>query len=217
MLERVGASARIQVSDTGVGIEPALLPHVFNRFLQADSTSSRQHGGLGLGLAIVRHLAELHGGSARAESAGPGLGATFTVELPILAAGSGRGERAAIERAPGAEPRLLRLDGLRVLVVDDHDDARELIRTVLQQCGADVAVATGADEALISPCRVPTASTSSGACARASVLPAAPRCRRWRSRRTRAPSIAPARWPPASRPTPPSRSRPTSWPRWCTR
>ena len=148
VLERVGASARIQVSDTGVGIEPALLPHVFNRFLQADSTSSRQHGGLGLGLAIVRHLAELHGGSARAESAGPGLGATFTVELPILAAGSGRGERAAIERAPGAEPRLPRLDGLRVLVVDDHDDARELIRTVLQQCGADVAVATGADEAL---------------------------------------------------------------------
>ena len=148
MLERVGASARIQVSDTGVGIEPALLPHVFNRFLQADSTSSRQHGGLGLGLAIVRHLAELHGGSARAESAGPGLGATFTVELPILAAGSGRGERAAIERAPGAEPRLPRLDGLRVLVVDDHDDARELIRTVLQQCGADVVVATGADEAL---------------------------------------------------------------------
>jgi PAS domain S-box-containing protein len=148
VLERVGASARIQVSDTGVGIEPALLPHVFNRFLQADSTSSRQHGGLGLGLAIVRHLAELHGGSVRAESAGPGLGATFTLELPILVAGSGRGERLAIERTAGAEPRLPRLDGVRVLVVDDHDDARELIQTVLQQCGAEVVVAASADEAL---------------------------------------------------------------------
>jgi PAS domain S-box-containing protein len=148
VLERVGANARIQVADTGIGIEPALLPHVFNRFLQADSTSSRKHGGLGLGLAIVRHLAELHGGSVRAESAGPGHGATFTLELPILIAGSGRGERVAIERLEGVEPRLPRLDGLRVLVVDDHDDARELISTVLEQCGADVAVAGSADEAL---------------------------------------------------------------------
>ncbi|PYM25014.1 MAG: hybrid sensor histidine kinase/response regulator [Candidatus Rokuibacteriota bacterium] len=147
VLERVGATARIQVSDTGIGIEPALLPHVFNRFLQADSTSSRKHGGLGLGLAIVRHLAELHGGSARAESAGPDLGATFTLELPILVVGSGRGERVAVEAA-GTDTRLPRLEGLRVLVVDDHDDARELIRTVLQQCGADVAVAASADEAL---------------------------------------------------------------------
>jgi len=148
LLDRVGATARIQVTDTGIGIEPALVPHVFNRFLQADSTSSRKHGGLGLGLAIVRHLAELHGGSVRAESAGPGLGATFTLELPILAPGSGRGERLAVERIDGMEPRLPRLDGLRVLVVDDHDDARELIRTVLEQCGADVAVAGSADDAL---------------------------------------------------------------------
>jgi len=148
LLDRVGATARIQVTDTGIGIEPSLVPHVFNRFLQGDSTSSRKHGGLGLGLAIVRHLAELHGGSVRAESAGPGLGATFTLELPILAPGSGRGERVAVERVEGIEPRLPRLDGLRVLVVDDHDDARELIRTVLEQCGADVAVAGSADEAL---------------------------------------------------------------------
>jgi PAS domain S-box-containing protein len=148
MLERVGATARIQVSDTGIGIEPALVPHVFNRFLQADSTSSRKHGGLGLGLAIVRHLTEMHGGSVRAESAGPDLGATFTVELPILSPGTGRGERVAVERIDGLEPRLPRLDGLRVLVVDDHDDARELIRTVLDQCGADVAVAGSAEEAL---------------------------------------------------------------------
>ena len=147
VLERVGATARIQVSDTGIGIEPALVPHVFNRFLQADSTSSRKHGGLGLGLAIVRHLAELHGGSVRAESAGPGLGATFTVELPILAVGSGRGERTAVETV-STDARLPRLDGVRVLVVDDHDDARELIRAVLQQCGADVAVAASADDAL---------------------------------------------------------------------
>ena len=147
-LERVGATAQIQVSDTGIGIEPAMLPHVFNRFLQADSTSSRKHGGLGLGLAIVRHLAELHGGSVRAESAGPGRGATFTLELPILTAGSGRGERVAVEPVEGIEPRLSRLDGLRVLVVDDHVDARELIRTVLEQCGADVAMAASADEAL---------------------------------------------------------------------
>jgi CheY-like chemotaxis protein len=138
------------VTDTGIGIEAALLPHVFTRFLQADGTSSRKHGGLGLGLAIVRHLAELHGGVVRAESAGPGLGATFTLELPLLTAGSGRGERAAVETVrTGAETAPLpRLDGLRVLVVDDHDDARELVRTVLQQCGADVAAATSADAAL---------------------------------------------------------------------
>jgi CheY-like chemotaxis protein len=148
ILERVGASARIQVSDTGAGIEPALLPYIFNRFLQADGTSSRKHGGLGLGLAIVRHLTELHGGSVRAESAGPGLGATFTVELPILTVGDVRGEPLAVEAAGGVEPRLPRLDGLRVLVVDDHDDARELVRAVLEQCGADVVTAGSAGDAL---------------------------------------------------------------------
>src|SRR5204862_3458411 len=123
VLERVGASARIQVSDTGVGIEPALLPHVFKRFLQADSTSSRRHGGLGLGLAIVRHLAELHGGTVRAESAGPGQGATFTVELP-LAAASGRRGRGEVAPGIGASDSVLL--GLRLLIVEDHRDTADL-------------------------------------------------------------------------------------------
>jgi PAS domain S-box-containing protein len=147
VLERVGATARLQVRDTGVGIEPELLAQIFNPFQQADSSSSRRHGGLGLGLAIVRHLVDLHAGTVRAESAGRGSGATFTVELPTLPVGSGA---AAIAPAVREDPAagLARLDGLRVLVVDDHADARALVSAVLHQCGADVVTADSAAAAL---------------------------------------------------------------------
>jgi CheY-like chemotaxis protein len=145
-LGRAGVHARLSVADSGEGIEPRMLPHVFEAFQQADSTTTRAHQGLGLGLAIVRQLVEAHGGRARVESAGRGQGAIFVVELPIIAlrgsrAGAGRVSR---EGSGGA----VRLDGLRVLVVDDHDDARELLGLVLRERGAEVLLAAGVSEAL---------------------------------------------------------------------
>ncbi len=141
----------ISVTDTGQGISPEFLPHVFDSFWQADSSSIRQHGGLGLGLAIVRHLAELHGGSVSADSAGAGKGATFSVRLPIAplrveaeqpAAGSKPGEwTMPLNAAPI-------LKGLSILVVDDEEDARQLIRHVLTSYGAAVITAGSAGEAL---------------------------------------------------------------------
>ncbi|HEY3065333.1 MAG TPA: PAS domain-containing protein [Methylomirabilota bacterium] len=144
-LEGIGDHARISVSDTGVGISPAFLPHLFERFRQADSTATRTHGGLGIGLALVRHLVELHGGRVRAESAGEGQGATFTVELPLLPTTT---TPAALrsELTPAAEG-LPALDGVRVLVVDDEADARELVTAVLERCGAIVEPAASAAEA----------------------------------------------------------------------
>src|SRR5262249_52797003 len=132
------------VTDSGEGIEPPLLAHVFEPFQQADSTTTRSHQGLGLGLAIVRQLVEAHGGRVRAESAGRGQGATFTVELPIIAL---RAPRTGAQIEPG-ERAALRLDGLRVLVVDDHGDARELLGLVLRERGAEVLLAGGVAEAL---------------------------------------------------------------------
>ncbi len=149
--------AQIQVSDTGKGISPDFLPYVFERFRQADSTSTRSNKGLGLGLAIARHLVELHGGTIQAESAGIGQGATFTVMLPLLAIPSAKeaqtsnsnqmqvpmvGEdTAALENPP-------RLDGLQVLVVDDEADVREWISTVLTESGAQVIAVGSVGEAL---------------------------------------------------------------------
>jgi PAS domain S-box-containing protein len=151
-LERVNSQVEIAVADTGSGIDPEFLPHVFERFRQADQRTTRSHGGLGLGLAIVRHLVELHGGSVRADSGGEGTGSTFTVTLPValIHRREEAGERvhpAAREAMPAHEcPE--RLDGLRVLVVDDEQDARELLAAGLGQCGAVVTTASSAGEAL---------------------------------------------------------------------
>jgi PAS domain S-box-containing protein len=151
-LERVNSHIEIVVTDTGSGIKPEFLPHVFERFRQADQTTTRQHGGLGLGLAIVRHLVELHGGTVQAESAGEGQGATFTVRLPLVPIY--QKERSAERVHPSAREPLAsfscpeRLDGLTVLVVDDEADTRELLKVGISQCGAEVIVAASAREAL---------------------------------------------------------------------
>ncbi|MGH6690864.1 MAG: response regulator, partial [Gammaproteobacteria bacterium] len=128
--------------DTGIGIDPEFLPLVFERFRQADSTTSRRHGGLGLGLAIVRHLTEAHGGSVSAESAGEGRGATFTVHLPV------RAIRRRVDVAVPEEAGVRALAGLQVLLVDDEPDTREVLRTLLEVQGARVSVAASAGEAL---------------------------------------------------------------------
>jgi signal transduction histidine kinase/ActR/RegA family two-component response regulator len=150
--ERVNSHLEIVVSDTGQGIASDFLPHVFDRFRQADQKTSRQHGGMGLGLAIVRHLVELHGGHVSALSEGEGQGATFTVRLPIspiyqLDPSGSRVHPAARDLLPANEPTE-RLDGLRILVVDDEPDTRDLLRQGLESCGASVRVAGSAAEAV---------------------------------------------------------------------
>jgi len=141
-LERTGAEAELCVSDTGRGIAPEFLPHIFDCFRQADSSSTRAHGGLGLGLAIVRHLVELHGGNVQAESAGANLGATFTVRLPLPALAAGEG-------SSGSRPEdLPSLRGVSILVVDDALDARESLAMLLEECGAHVTAVASAPEAL---------------------------------------------------------------------
>jgi PAS domain S-box-containing protein len=148
-LHRAGSQVRIVVGDNGPGIPAELLPHVFDRFRQADSSSTRRHAGLGLGLAIVRHLVELHGGTVTVASDGPGLGATFTVSLPVRPLGTVPG--AAAEES--LEPRLAPtaespLRGLRTLVVEDDPDSLEMVCTLLAQRGADVRPALSTAEAL---------------------------------------------------------------------
>ena len=134
----------LTVRDTGKGIEPEFIPHVFERFRQADSSATRPQGGLGLGLSIVKRLVELHGGSVTATSEGVGRGATFALTLP--SADSDSCERGPSD--PGASPRsAVSLAGVRVLVVDDDDDAREVMALALSQSGATVFVARSAAEA----------------------------------------------------------------------
>ena len=150
--ERVNSHLEIIVSDTGQGIASDFLPHVFDRFRQADQKTSRQHGGMGLGLSIVRHLVELHGGTVRAASEGVGQGATFTVMLPItpvyqVDASGSRVHPGARDLSPAPDGNE-RLDGLRILVVDDEPDTRELLRQGLEYCGATVKVAGSAADAL---------------------------------------------------------------------
>jgi signal transduction histidine kinase/ActR/RegA family two-component response regulator len=150
-LQRVNSHVEIVVSDTGEGIAPSVLPFVFDRFRQADSSSRRAHSGLGLGLALVKHLVELHGGSVSAQSPGEGLGATFVVKLPValLEASAERLARgpAATRSDDGQLPRA-RLNGMRVLVVDDDHEALELASAILNGAGATVRVSASAADAL---------------------------------------------------------------------
>ncbi|WP_242340894.1 MULTISPECIES: ATP-binding protein [Anaeromyxobacter] len=149
-LAREGDEVTIHVRDTGAGLDPAFLPHLFERFRQADSSSTRAHGGLGLGLALVRHLVEAHGGSVSASSDGPGRGATFAVRLPISPQRPRRTSETA--PAPPTGPRELRplagLERVRVLVVDDDPDTLDVVRQVLEAAGALVTAAASAREAL---------------------------------------------------------------------
>ena len=151
-LAREGADVRIQVSDSGQGIDPELLPYVFDRFRQADSSTRRRFGGLGLGLSIVKHLVELHGGTVQAQSEGEGRGSTFTVLLPIRAVRTDESgddpEADESEQRSTAGLPLVRLDALRVLVVDDEPDARRLLVKVLREAGAVVTAAASAAEAI---------------------------------------------------------------------
>ncbi|MDP8966545.1 MAG: PAS domain S-box protein [Cyanobacteriota bacterium] len=141
-LERIDSQAQIKVTDTGRGISPDFLPYVFDYFRQADSTSTRAFGGLGLGLAIVRHLVELHGGTVWAESPGVGQGTTFTVRLPLSAIPPKTNQGS---RQPDC---LLDLSELKILVVDDEVDSREFVAFVLKQYGAVVTAVASAGEAL---------------------------------------------------------------------
>ncbi|MGH9904840.1 MAG: hybrid sensor histidine kinase/response regulator [Pyrinomonadaceae bacterium] len=145
-LERDNSHATLEVRDTGEGISPEFLPRVFDRFRQADSSTTRTYGGLGLGLAIVRHLVELHGGSVSAESEGKGKGASFSASFPVMA------ERAEPLRSGLSSDNLRHelqpLDGLRVLLVDDEEDARQIISTVIARTGAEVKACESASEAL---------------------------------------------------------------------
>jgi signal transduction histidine kinase/CheY-like chemotaxis protein len=139
-LRRAGSQAEVVVEDSGQGIAPEMLPHVFERFRQADSSSTRAHGGLGLGLALVKHLVELHGGTVAARSAGLGRGATFAVTLPLRTPDLPDGPVAPLPKAAGAPEfqGLARLDGLRVLVVDDDAEAVRLADAILTAAGATV-------------------------------------------------------------------------------
>jgi PAS domain S-box-containing protein len=153
VLQRVESHIEICVADTGIGIKPQFLAQIFERFRQLEASATRSYGGLGLGLSIVRHLTELHGGTVHAESGGEDRGATFTVRLPLTAV-QRRAE--AVERLHPKTPRELPpdyklpdLSQVKVLVIDDEPDARELIATVLEECGAEVLSAGNAAEALM--------------------------------------------------------------------
>jgi PAS domain S-box-containing protein len=149
IVERVNSHIEITVSDSGRGIKPEFLPHVFERFRQADASTTRQYGGLGLGLSIVKQLVELHGGHIRVTSAGEGLGATFIVSLPMAAVhGDEKREHPTSRYNAALECEDIKLDDLCVLVIDDEPDARELIRRVLSQCNAHVITAASAEEGL---------------------------------------------------------------------
>jgi CheY-like chemotaxis protein len=150
-LERVDSHIEVVVSDTGIGIRPDFLPYVFERFRQADAATTRNTGGLGLGLSIVRHIVEMHGGTVHASSEGEGRGATFFVRLPLMIV------QPEGVREPREHPRTERITpleglenlvGVRVLAIDDEEDALELLRVVLETAGADVTTVSSAAVAL---------------------------------------------------------------------
>jgi signal transduction histidine kinase/CheY-like chemotaxis protein len=152
VLQRVESHVEIAVSDTGIGIEPEFLPHVFEPFRQASGGTMRRHGGLGLGLSIVRHIVELHGGEITVHSDGPGHGATFTVRFPLLPSTREVGlptRRHPIAGDASASVHLGRLDGIGVLIVDDESSSSEALGVLFDSCGAEVRVADSAAAALI--------------------------------------------------------------------
>ncbi|MGE3509587.1 MAG: chemotaxis protein CheB [Vicinamibacterales bacterium] len=140
-LEASDGQARIVVSDTGIGLRPEIIPHLFNRFVQAESSMTRAHGGLGLGLAIVRHIVNVHGGEVHAESPGERQGATFTVTLPLAM-------REVMPATMGRRAVARSIDGIRVLLVEDDDDTREASATMIEELGADVRAVPSAAEGL---------------------------------------------------------------------
>ena len=152
-VQRVDSHAEIVVSDSGVGISKEFLPYVFDRFRQADASSTRIHGGLGLGLSIVRQLVDLHGGSVSVHSEGDGKGTTFTITLPFVGVVNNQNEAEAFHPTQSEEVISLQglpsLQGLKVLVVDDEADTRELIREVLKECGSEVITSNSAADALV--------------------------------------------------------------------
>ena len=151
-VQRVESHVEIVVTDSGVGISKEFLPYVFDRFRQADGSTTRIHGGLGLGLSIVHQLVDLHGGSVSAHSEGEGMGATFTINLPFVGVVSSQKEAEMVNTVYSDEINTLdglpSLEGLKVLVVDDEADTRELIREVLRECGSEVILSRSAAEAL---------------------------------------------------------------------
>jgi signal transduction histidine kinase/ActR/RegA family two-component response regulator len=152
-VERAGRNLQIRVSDTGQGIDADFLPFIFDRFRQADGSTTREHGGLGLGLAIVRHLVELHGGTIRADSAGRGKGATFIINLPLAPQDSTRrrnviGSLQAKEASQGNVTSLPSLAGVKVLLVDDDPDTLQILSVMLAESKAGVQTAASVSEAL---------------------------------------------------------------------
>jgi PAS domain S-box-containing protein len=148
IVERVSSHLEVTIADSGLGIKPEFLPHVFDRFRQADSSLTRNYGGLGLGLAIVKQLVGLHGGTVRAESDGEGKGASFIVTLPLAPIRDRKDLGHAMAQLSASDSEHLMLSGVKVLVVDDEQDARGLIKEVLTQCEAVVTTAASAEEAL---------------------------------------------------------------------
>jgi CheY-like chemotaxis protein/anti-sigma regulatory factor (Ser/Thr protein kinase) len=148
LVTRVNSHVEVTVSDSGTGISPEFMPHVFERFRQSDASPTRKHGGLGLGLAIVKQLVELHGGTVRVESAGTGQGAIFTVSLPLGAVrDDGKREHPTARRMAVFQDEV-DLAGIKALVIDDEPDARDLINWVLANSRAEVVTAASASEGL---------------------------------------------------------------------
>ncbi|HEY0431043.1 MAG TPA: ATP-binding protein, partial [Pyrinomonadaceae bacterium] len=151
-IKRLDSQVGVSVSDSGIGIRPDFLPYIFDRFRQADGSTTRVHGGLGLGLSIVKHLIQLHDGTIEVASEGKNRGTTFTVTLPLsqdAATESGESELAREPESNGlGDDSSTLLQGLRILVVDDEADSRELVTAILTRCGGEVRCCESAAEAI---------------------------------------------------------------------